>query len=104
MATGETERNEAPTPRRREEARRQGQVAFSPDLAGSVVLLAGILGLINLGPGIGRGLLRLIRLGLSVSCGPVFGQEETRQRLLTLYTEAVGLVAPFMGLLVVAGV
>ena len=36
-------KTEDPTPRRREEARRQGQVPFSAELVGSVVLLAGVL-------------------------------------------------------------
>jgi len=36
-------RTEAPTPRRREEARRQGQVAVSTDLNAGLLLLAGVL-------------------------------------------------------------
>lgn len=40
-----TEKTEAPTPRRREEARRQGLVPRSSELTGSLVLLAAALGL-----------------------------------------------------------
>jgi flagellar biosynthetic protein FlhB len=41
MAQPAGERTEKPTPRRRQEARRQGQVARSTDLTGAVLLLAG---------------------------------------------------------------
>lgn len=39
------ERTEAPTPRRREEARKQGQTSHSPDLTAAAVLLAGLYGI-----------------------------------------------------------
>ena len=43
MAENDAERTEAPTGRRREEARQQGQIARSPDLTSATVMLAGIL-------------------------------------------------------------
>ena len=43
MAGPENTGTEAPTPRRREEARDEGQVVFSPDLTASIALLAGCL-------------------------------------------------------------
>ena len=36
-------RTEAPTPRRREEARKKGQVAHSMDLSNGILMLAGTL-------------------------------------------------------------
>jgi len=42
MADFDDEKTETPTPRRRQEARRQGQVARSPDLTAAVLLLAGL--------------------------------------------------------------
>ena len=39
------DRTEEPTPRRREEARQHGQVAYSQDFSGSILLLAGLVGL-----------------------------------------------------------
>ena len=44
MADDFASRTEAPTPRRREEAREQGQVAFSAELVTGVLLLAGAEG------------------------------------------------------------
>ena len=46
------DRTEPASPRRLEEARKQGQVAFSPDLLGSALLLAGVVGMTWLAPGI----------------------------------------------------
>jgi flagellar biosynthetic protein FlhB len=46
------EKTEAPTPKRRQEARDRGQVAKSQDLAAAMVLLASMIGLQALGPGI----------------------------------------------------
>src|SRR5690349_10141822 len=43
MAEEDGERTEAPTPRRRQEAREQGQVARSQDLTGAVLIVGAIL-------------------------------------------------------------
>jgi flagellar biosynthetic protein FlhB len=43
MAGPENTGTEAPTPKRREDAREEGQVVFSPDLTASIALLAGCL-------------------------------------------------------------
>jgi flagellar biosynthetic protein FlhB len=48
------EKTEKATPKRREEARRKGQVAKSQDLSGAVVLLAGIFTLGITGPGMAQ--------------------------------------------------
>jgi flagellar biosynthetic protein FlhB len=50
MAEGSGEKTEKPTPKRRSEARKQGQVARSMDINGSVVLLATIAALAITGP------------------------------------------------------
>jgi flagellar biosynthesis protein FlhB len=46
------DRTEKATPKRREQAREKGQVARSSDASGSLVLVAGLLGLSLMGPGI----------------------------------------------------
>ncbi|HEV2997968.1 MAG TPA: EscU/YscU/HrcU family type III secretion system export apparatus switch protein [Solirubrobacteraceae bacterium] len=46
------DRTEKATPKHREDARKKGQVARSPDLSGALALSAGLLGLSVLGPGI----------------------------------------------------
>lgn len=54
------DRTEQPTPRRRQEAREQGQVARSTDLAAAVALLGTLVLLNALGPGIFRRMLTLV--------------------------------------------
>lgn len=55
------QRTEAPTPRRREEARQRGQVAVSHDLSGGLTLLFGALALKMFGQHNGTRLLSAIR-------------------------------------------
>src|SRR3954471_14554251 len=50
MAQGGGEKTEKATPKRREEARKKGQVAKSPDLNGAVVLLSSLFALSIWGP------------------------------------------------------
>jgi flagellar biosynthetic protein FlhB len=58
------EKTEAPTPRRREEARKRGQVARSTDLSSAVILLGAMVVLGVLLPGIVERLGKLIRFCL----------------------------------------
>ena len=60
------EKNEPASPRKREEARRRGQVARSGDLSAALVLLAGVLALEAAGGG--------LFAGLSASTGGVLGR------------------------------
>src|SRR5690242_2285834 len=50
MPQGAGEKTEKPTPKRREEARKKGQVAKSPDLNGAFVLLTSLFALSIWGP------------------------------------------------------
>jgi flagellar biosynthesis protein FlhB len=61
--SGQT-RTETPTPRRREQARAEGQVAFSADLTAGLMLLAGVGMLAVSAQMIGDGLLNAVRAGL----------------------------------------
>ena len=53
MADSAQTRSEAPTPRKREEARKQGQVAFSGELTNGLMLLAGVTILLFASPNMG---------------------------------------------------
>jgi flagellar biosynthetic protein FlhB len=57
------EKTESPTPRRRQEAREQGQVARSTDLTAAIVLLSGLVLLNIFGPSVFQRMLELIREG-----------------------------------------
>jgi flagellar biosynthesis protein FlhB len=55
------DKTEKPTAKRKNESRKQGQVAKSTDLNGSVVLAAGLVGLLAVGPGIVSGVADSMR-------------------------------------------
>ena len=59
------ERTEQATPRRREQARKEGRVAFSSDLNGSVLLLLGVVLMWVIGPRIVGALRRILLLTLA---------------------------------------
>jgi flagellar biosynthetic protein FlhB len=85
-------RTEDPTPRRREEARKRGQVAFSPELTASVVVLAGVIILFVLGPTIGNHLVRMVQIqfreriltDLTFADAKVIGGEQMQKMLSIL--------------------
>src|SRR5690606_10273121 len=54
------DKTEAPTPRRRERAREEGQVAQSPELTGAIVMFLAALALRRVGPLVGGGLERVL--------------------------------------------
>ncbi len=61
------DKTEAPTPRRREEARERGQVVRSPDLTAAVALLGAMIALNYFGPPMLRDMYRLLKTMLSYS-------------------------------------
>ena len=63
MAGYADDKTEPPTPRRREQARRQGQVARSQDLTAAVLLLSGFVALALLGMPLWHSLLAMTRAG-----------------------------------------
>ncbi len=65
MAPGTEEKTEAPTPKRRNEARSKGQVARSQDLTAAVLLLSSFVALAALGPGLWRSLAAIMTAALS---------------------------------------
>ncbi len=67
MARNDGDKTEAPTPRRRTEAREQGQIARSTDLNSALLLLGGMFCLRWLGPRLMQSLLGLMRENLSIS-------------------------------------
>lgn len=90
--------------KRRDEAKQQGRFVFSQDMAGAVMLIAGIVGLMMLGPWMGGNMLDAFRNGLPqleyVELTPTKAQEI----LTALYTKAVMIVGALLGVLFVAAV
>ena len=63
------DRTEPPTPRRRQEARSKGEVARSQDLSAATLLLASIITLYFLGPGLWTWMLSIMQTSLNTAHG-----------------------------------
>ena len=70
MAENDQERTETATPRRRQEARQEGNVARSVDLSAAAALLAAVVGLYFFGLHLITGLRTNVQAMLSGSFGP----------------------------------
>jgi flagellar biosynthesis protein FlhB len=106
MAGSAGDRTEKATPKRREEARRKGQVAKSQDLNGAVVLLAGLLAMSVLAPHVAGAMERTLRDGLASAANPqqlmtAAGLGELFSATLRSLVLAVG---PIAGVCMLAGV
>ncbi len=94
-------RTEAPTPRRREEAREQGRVVVSMELAAGLLLLAAMGVLWFASRGMGANLLEVVRFGMSRSSAGELGPHETRELLTGFLARGVQILAVLFGLLFV---
>lgn len=94
MAGYADDKTEAPTPRRRQEARTKGQVARSQDLTAAGLLLGGFLSLYLFGPGIWFYLLGITRAGLGGDA--TFRVEKLWPFAGSIVSEGVWRVFPFL--------
>jgi flagellar biosynthetic protein FlhB len=99
------DKTEKPTPKRKTEARKKGQVAKSTDLNGAVVLGAGLIGLIAVGPAVVSGIADSMRSTFQQISNP--GNATSAAGLHALFTAGMhtilGTVAPIAGLCLAAG-
>src|SRR6266568_851176 len=91
-------RNEAPTQRRREEAREQGQTAFSSELSGSLLLLAALAAIYVTGPNLGAGLIDIVGHEFNQARIITFDQERASTLLKDLAVQGGQLLGYFFGL------
>jgi flagellar biosynthetic protein FlhB len=101
VALLDQEKTEAPTPRRRDEARREGRIPRSAELTTSIVLLGAALLLKVAGPALGANIVSIFSYGIAaVGTAPVDG--ETSVGLLCgLGWRALAVIAAWGGALVV---
>jgi flagellar biosynthetic protein FlhB len=103
MAEDMGDKTEAPTPRRRQEAREQGNIARSPDLTAAVLLIGMLMLLKSFGPGLVDALKALIQEMLgAASLRDVSGAEIGAQLLRSLSTAGRSLAPMFIGVVVLA--
>src|SRR4029078_1209860 len=103
MAEDTGDKTEAPTPRRRQEAREQGNIARSPDLTASVLLIGMLMLLKNFGPGLVTALKTLVQEMLSrASLSDLNGTEVGAQLLRGIATAGKSLAPMFIGVCILA--
>src|SRR5262245_17983499 len=97
------QRTEAPTQRRREQAREQGQVAASAEFTASLVLLAGVAGLSFGSQVLGSGLLTQVRTDFLHMPGPELVPEQVQAMMQGLLVHGLELAGVVLGLLMATG-
>ena len=98
------EKTEQPTPRKREEARKKGQVARSTELSSVAVLMVGLLSMWWLGSYMVSGLTDMMITsfteGMAIELDPI----SVRPHFMGWTTQFVAITAPIIGALAVAAV
>lgn len=102
MAEQDQERTELPTQKRREEARRKGQIPRSQDLSTACVVLIAGGGLYYLGGSLGNGLHQLMQGGLSLSRDQALDESLAIGQFASEMMSALMVCAPVLGLTLVA--
>ena len=97
-------KTEAPTERRREEARQQGRVAFSMDFTAAVQLLVAVVVLYVTGPSIGHGLRETTRWVLGGLQGYELDALGVQGLFRSLVVRVGELIGSLLGLVLAAGV
>jgi len=95
-------RTEAPTPRRRDEARSEGRVVVSTELTSGLLLLAAVGVLWFSSRGMGASLLEMVRYGVSRLPIQEFGPQQTCETLRGFLTRGAQLLAVLFALLFLA--
>lgn len=98
------ERTEAPTPKRREDAKRKGQVARSRELNTMAIMLVGAAVMAALGPWMSARLQTLLTSGLAVPTHRSLGIGDAAEAIGAPVREALFTFAPLFALLLVAAV
>lgn len=98
------ERTEQATPKRREDARRRGQVARSRELNIAAVLLAGAVVLVAARPRFGGALEELVRRGLTIERAALDHPENMGAALADAGLAALAAFAPLLAALALAAV
>src|SRR5690242_14119843 len=99
------ERTEKPTPKRRNEAKKKGQVARSNDMNGAVVMMASLMALGSFGPKLTANLEASMYHGLSLISTPEVVSEKGLGNLLaTTFKSAGESVLPIAAVCMIAGV
>lgn len=98
------EKTEAPTPRRREEARRKGQIARSQDLSSSLLLLGGMLCLRWFGPQTLEALISAMQRYMTIEDAQAASRIDLAPMVWSVATFVLAAAGPLMLCLLVLGI
>ena len=98
------ERTEAPTPKRRQDARKQGNVSRSQEVVSMGVLLAAVIGMRVVGPQLWTNLQNMLREGLSHPTNEDFTRETALQFGQATGLNALMMLAPLFAIIVLAAI
>ena len=101
-ADSELEKSESASPRRLEQAREEGQVPHSRELATFISLMVGVVALYVLGRWGGHRLMTIMKSGLSLPRGLVFEPGAMGRMLESLAADALLTIAPLLVASVIA--
>jgi flagellar biosynthetic protein FlhB len=104
LADSAFDKSQDPTPHRRQQAREEGQVAQSPDLASAALLIAGLVTLLIFGGRLVEFFVRLARQQLGGDPWLEADHGFIINRGYNLLLELAQVIAPIMGLLLLAAV
>jgi len=104
MAAESGDKTEPPTPRRRSEARQQGQVTRSADLSAALLLLGAILSLSWFGPHMMGSLTKSMRLFLTAGEGAGLARVDVRPTVVSVAMAVLGAAGPVLVTVMIAGV
>jgi len=94
MADDFQDKTEQPTPKRREMARKKGEVARSKDLSAALVLLTGLVCLALWGPVLGRKVMEMLRLWLGQLHPGLVGPNQMSALFMSFGITLGGFMAP----------
>ena len=98
------EKTEEPTAKRLADARKKGQIARSRELNTFIMLITSAALLLVSGQHIGQGLMAMMQTEFQLNRDTIFATESPFIHLKQVLIEGILLIAPFMGIMVIAAI
>ncbi|MGH2633762.1 MAG: flagellar biosynthesis protein FlhB [Tepidiformaceae bacterium] len=99
-----SERTEAPTPKKKQDARKKGEVSRSQDVVSMGVLLAAVIGLKIIGPALWQGMESMVHDGLANPTNQPLTAESALGMGRGWAERTLLLMAPLLAIIVIAGI
>ena len=97
-------KTEDASPKRREDARRRGQIPFSSELVGATTLLAGVVALANFGAPLGGTIVGIFRDDFPQAFHSEFSPADVQDLLTRTVVSVLAALLPILGSMVAGGV